>query len=154
MANKRPVRDLTDPRTFAEMQNIGICFGGIDKARDGGENLLPFVQSGFTWLQHTVVTATDSIDFGDVPMNTVLTRLIVVDAIAAGTLTLALAAVTGGPSAATLATTQSLTSTGFKTMTTTKNLVTRQLTGTLASATVGATFLIGLEVLPIDMRFR
>jgi hypothetical protein len=155
MANKRIPADRMDSRTFAEHQHVPIYFGGIskDRGRNGREQLLPYVGGGIVFIKHTGVTASDVIDCGDLPGNLMIHGVINCRAVAAGTLTLALEAISGGPGAATICTTQSLTTTGHKTVNVTENTVTRKLTATFASLTVGGNVLFAVQVTPLDRAF-
>lgn len=151
---KRPPIDRTDPRTVAEEQNITVSYGGISKEHgpNGSGELVPFALGGAFCFEHTVVTASDVVPLGDIPANVVLTGLTVVGVLAAGTVTLAIEE-RGGASAATLATTQSVTTVGAKTFTTLHNTVTRRLTATFASATTSATVRFMVLAQPWDKQF-
>lgn len=150
----RPALDRTDPRTVVEEQHVTVSFGGTSKelGPNGTGELVPYALGGAFCFEHLTVTAGDVVALGDIPANVVLTGLNVVGTIAAGTVTLALEE-RGGASAATLATTQSLTSVGTKTFTTLRNTVTRKLTATFASATTGVTVRFMVLAQPWDKRF-
>ena len=156
MPNSRVRADAQDPRTFAEEPHITVCYGGFDKTtgRNASDALLPFVQGGWIFIRHTVATATDVVNCGDLPSHLAVMGVVNLNAIAAGTATLALEAISGGPGAHTLANAQPLTTVGSKTATPILNTVKRKLTMTLASATVGAVITLAIQVCPLDKAYR
>lgn len=155
MANARIRQNTADPRSYAEEPHVTVCWAGFDKSagRNGADALLPFVQGGFVFIRHRTVTATDVVNCGDLPANLAVMGVYNLGVIAAGTATLALEAITGGPGAHTLANAQSLTSVGAKTATPILNTATRKLTMTLASATTGVDVTLALHVCPFDKAY-